>query len=113
MFALYEYIWGHSIMLKRFGNYMSSYPSLLSISDWLLMQHEVDAGVLKKVVLADGAVVTVKGARSVSLCHPIELPLPFNRTSNNFASGLLTLAGGYVTLHSPKAALYSPFVLLD
>ncbi|XP_057802795.1 protein TUNICAMYCIN INDUCED 1-like [Salvia miltiorrhiza] len=56
------------------------------------LPHEVDAGVLKKVVLADGAVVTVKGARSVSLRHPIELPLPFNRTSNNFASGLLTLA---------------------
>lgn len=56
------------------------------------MQHDVDAGVLKKVILADGAVVTVKGARSVSLRHPIELPLPLNRTSNNFASGLLTLA---------------------
>lgn len=56
------------------------------------MQHDVDAGVLKKVVLADGAVVTVKGARSVSLRHPIDFPLPLNRTSNGFASGLLTLA---------------------
>ncbi|KAL1557862.1 Protein TUNICAMYCIN INDUCED 1 [Salvia divinorum] len=56
------------------------------------LPHEVDAGVLKKVILADGAVVTVKGARSVSLRHPIELPLPFNRTSSNFASGLLALA---------------------
>lgn len=56
------------------------------------MQHDVDAGVLKKVILADGAVVTVKGARSVSLRHPIELPLPFNRTSSNFASGILALA---------------------
>lgn len=62
------------------------------MSDWPLMQHDVDAGVLKKVILADGAVVTVKGARSVSLRHPIELPLPLNQTSNNFASGLLTLA---------------------
>ncbi|CAI9104182.1 OLC1v1002811C1 [Oldenlandia corymbosa var. corymbosa] len=56
------------------------------------LPHDVDAGVLKKVILADGAVVTVKGARSVSLRHPVELPLPFNRTSNGFASGLLTLA---------------------
>lgn len=56
------------------------------------LPHDVDAGVLKKVILADGAVVTVKGARSVSLRHPIELPLPLNRTGNNFASGLLTLA---------------------
>ena len=52
----------------------------------------MDAGVLKKIILADGAVVTVKGARSVSLRHPLDLPLPLNRTSNGFASGLLTLA---------------------
>lgn len=56
------------------------------------LPHDVDAGVLKKVILADGAVVIVKGARSVSLRHPVELPLPFNRTSTSFASGLLTLA---------------------
>lgn len=48
---------------------------------------------LKKVILADGAAVTVKGARSVSLRHPVELPLPLNKTNNRgFASGLLTLA---------------------
>lgn len=48
---------------------------------------------LKKVILADGAAVTVKGARSVSLRHPVELPLPLNKTNNHgFASGLLTLA---------------------
>ncbi|KAL4555931.1 hypothetical protein LXL04_038565 [Taraxacum kok-saghyz] len=56
------------------------------------IQHDVDAGELKKVILADGAVVTVKGAKSVSLRHPIELPLPFNKTNNLFASGLLTLS---------------------
>lgn len=56
------------------------------------MQHEVDAGVLKKVMIADGAVVTVKGARSVSLRHPLDLPLPLNRTQNGFAAGLLALA---------------------
>ncbi|KAK9287276.1 hypothetical protein L1049_015689 [Liquidambar formosana] len=56
------------------------------------LPHDVDAGVLKKVILADGAVVTVKGARSVSLRHPLDLPLPLNRTDNGFASGLLTLA---------------------
>ncbi|XP_059653122.1 protein TUNICAMYCIN INDUCED 1-like [Cornus florida] len=58
----------------------------------LSLPHDVDAGELKKVILADGAVVTVKGARSVSLRHPIELPLPLNQTQNGFASGLLTLA---------------------
>lgn len=56
------------------------------------LPHDVDAGELRKVILADGAVVTVKGARSVSLRHPVELPLPFNRTTNEFASGLLALA---------------------
>ncbi|KAL9371201.1 hypothetical protein Peur_036341 [Populus x canadensis] len=56
------------------------------------LPHDVDAGVLKKVILADGAVVTVKGARSVSLRHPFDLPLPLNRTQSGFASGLLALA---------------------
>ncbi|KAL8554826.1 hypothetical protein ACS0TY_002853 [Phlomoides rotata] len=56
------------------------------------LPHDVDAGELKKVILADGAVVTIKGARSVSLRHPVELPLPLNKTDNGFASGLLTLA---------------------
>ncbi|XP_004485647.1 protein TUNICAMYCIN INDUCED 1 [Cicer arietinum] len=56
------------------------------------LPHDVDAGVLKKVVLADGAVVTVKGARSVSLRHPLDLPLPLNQTQSGFAAGLLTLA---------------------
>lgn len=57
-----------------------------------VLQHDVDAGVLKKVILAEGAVVTVKGARSVSLRHPLEFPLPLNQTQNGFAAGLLTLA---------------------
>ncbi|EPS70105.1 hypothetical protein M569_04657, partial [Genlisea aurea] len=57
------------------------------------LPHDVDAGVLKKVILAEGAVVTVKGARSVSLRHSVELPLPLNKTNNGFfASGLLALA---------------------
>ncbi|GLT85913.1 hypothetical protein SLE2022_040850 [Rubroshorea leprosula] len=56
------------------------------------LPHDVDAGVLKKVILADGAVVTVKGARSVSLRNPIDLPLPLNQTQGGFASGLLALA---------------------
>ncbi|KAE9595044.1 hypothetical protein Lal_00041345 [Lupinus albus] len=58
----------------------------------LSLPHDVDAGVLKKVILADGAVVTVKGARSVSLRHPLDLPLPLNQSQNGFASGLLALA---------------------
>lgn len=43
-------------------------------------------------MLAEGAVVTVKGARSVSLRNPVDLPLPLNRTHNGVASGLLALA---------------------
>lgn len=63
----------------------------------LSLPHDVDAGTLKKVLLADGATVTVKGARSVSLRHPLEFPLPFNRSTthqpdNPIASGLLTLS---------------------
>ncbi|MFS7979386.1 hypothetical protein Hanom_Chr10g00926691 [Helianthus anomalus] len=58
----------------------------------LSLPHDVDAGELRKVILSDGAVVTVKGARSVSLRHPVELPLPLNKSQNGFASGLLTLA---------------------
>ncbi|KAK9071078.1 hypothetical protein SSX86_009646 [Deinandra increscens subsp. villosa] len=57
-----------------------------------ILMHDVDAGELRKVILSDGAVVTVKGARSVSLRHPVELPLPLNKSQNGFASGLLTLA---------------------
>jgi hypothetical protein len=56
------------------------------------LPHDVDAGVLKKVILAEGAVVTVKGARSVSLRHPVEFPLPLNKSQTGFASALLTLA---------------------
>ncbi|TKY71556.1 hypothetical protein E2542_SST00288 [Spatholobus suberectus] len=58
----------------------------------LSLPHDVEAGVLKKVVLAEGAAVTVKGARSVSLRQPLDFPLPLNRTENGFANGLLTLA---------------------
>uniref|UniRef100_A0A803MC68 Tunicamycin induced 1 n=1 Tax=Chenopodium quinoa TaxID=63459 RepID=A0A803MC68_CHEQI len=58
----------------------------------LSLPHDVDAGVLRKVILAEGAVVTVKGAKSVSLRQPLDLPLPLNQTQNGFASGLLSLA---------------------
>lgn len=58
----------------------------------LSLPHDVDAGILRKVILAEGAVITVEGAKSVSLRHAIGLPLPFNRTQNGFASGLLSLA---------------------
>ncbi|PWA54469.1 hypothetical protein CTI12_AA435710 [Artemisia annua] len=61
----------------------------------LSLPHDVDAGEVKKVIIADGAIVTVNGAKSVSLRHPIELPLPFNKTNNGFASGLLSL-GNYI-----------------
>lgn len=56
----------------------------------------MDAGTLRKVLLSDGAAVTVKGARSVSLRQPLELPLPLNRSNLHdgrpIASGLLNIA---------------------
>ncbi|KAJ3696157.1 hypothetical protein LUZ60_001534 [Juncus effusus] len=61
----------------------------------LALPNDVEAGALKKVVLSDGAVVTVTGARSVSLRNPLSLPLPFNRSVMDparHASGLLSLA---------------------
>nr|CAD1828233.1 unnamed protein product [Ananas comosus var. bracteatus] len=60
----------------------------------LSLPHDVEAGTLNRVMLSDGAVVTVKGARSVSLRDPLDLPLPLNRSHKGrpLASGLLTLA---------------------
>ncbi|WOL03061.1 hypothetical protein Cni_G11781 [Canna indica] len=61
----------------------------------LSLPHDVEAGTLKKVLLSDGAKVTVKGARSVSLRVPLQLSLPLNRTqhgSRRAASGLLSIA---------------------
>ncbi|KAJ8452908.1 hypothetical protein Cgig2_014671 [Carnegiea gigantea] len=54
----------------------------------LLEDHEVDAAIMRKVILAEGAVITVNGAKSVSLRHAIDLPLPFNRTQNGLAEHL-------------------------
>ncbi|ERN14195.1 hypothetical protein AMTR_s00033p00077840 [Amborella trichopoda] len=60
----------------------------------LSLPHDVEAGVLKKVNLADGAVVTVQGARAVSLRQPLQFPLPLSRstTHKGQASALLSLA---------------------
>ncbi|XP_006644768.1 uncharacterized protein LOC102711202 [Oryza brachyantha] len=59
----------------------------------LALPHDVEAGTLKKVVLSDGAVVTVKGAKAVSLRLPLELPLPLNRTTyKGRLSSLLSIA---------------------
>lgn len=82
------------------GNFSKRIVFLFLLGVWSLfinvvvsiLQHDVDAGVLKKVILADGAVVTVKGAWSVSLRYPIDLPLPLNMTDNGFGSGLMALA---------------------
>nr|GEY39955.1 hypothetical protein [Tanacetum cinerariifolium] len=54
-------------------------------------KHDVDVDEVKNVILADGAIVTVNGAKCVNLRHPIELPLPFNKTNNDFASCLVRL----------------------
>nr|XP_025877048.1 uncharacterized protein LOC4325501 isoform X2 [Oryza sativa Japonica Group] len=59
----------------------------------LALPHDVEAGTLKKVVLSDGAVVTVKGAKAVSLRLPLELPLPLNRTTyKGRLSSLISIA---------------------
>eukprot|EP01018_Ginkgo_biloba_P002146 Gb_15688 [translate_table: standard] len=58
----------------------------------LSVPHDVEAGVLKKVMLADGAVVTVKGAREVSLRQPLQLPLPLSSgPGSSLASRLVAL----------------------
>ncbi|XP_021717193.1 uncharacterized protein LOC110685040 [Chenopodium quinoa] len=75
----------------------------------LSLPHDVDAGVLRKVILAEGAVVTVKGAKSVSLRQPLDLPLPLNQTENGFASGLLNLAQH---LHPVSGAKNAPLLSL-
>ncbi|MCO5613367.1 hypothetical protein L7F22_067643 [Adiantum nelumboides] len=54
-------------------------------------QNDVEAGVLKKVLLADGAVVTVEGAREISLARPLQLPLPLPGISNDEEKPLLSL----------------------
>ncbi|KAH7276391.1 hypothetical protein KP509_39G004900 [Ceratopteris richardii] len=60
----------------------------------LAVPNDVEAGVLKKVILADGAVVTVEGAREVSLARPLQLPLPLPGISNDggLAASLVALA---------------------
>eukprot|EP00897_Mesotaenium_endlicherianum_P001964 jgi/Mesen1/1796/ME000014S01198 len=54
----------------------------------LSMPHEVDAGELKKVVLADGATVVVHGAQAVSLARPLQLPLPLTKNSDKLEGGV-------------------------
>lgn len=57
------------------------------------VQHDVDAGSLKRVLLADGAVVSVQGAREVSLSRPLQLPLPLTRgPEGGLAASLVALA---------------------
>ncbi|GJY63752.1 hypothetical protein Tco_0465212 [Tanacetum coccineum] len=55
------------------------------------IRHVVEDGNLRKVILADGAVVNVKGAKSVSLLRLIDLDLPLTKTKNKFAIGFFTL----------------------
>lgn len=60
----------------------------------LSVPHDVEAGILKKVMLADGAVVTVKGARELHLRQPLQIPLPLGSSTedSNLASSLFALA---------------------
>jgi hypothetical protein len=86
-----------NILAYQFTSYMPFSKNLYHIKYEMLilcfLQHDVEAGTLKKVVLADGAVVTVKGARAVSLRLPLELPLPLNRTTyKGRLSSLLSIA---------------------
>lgn len=59
----------------------------------LELQHDVDAGLLKRVLLAEGAVVSIKGAREVSLSRPLQLPLPLSQgPQGKLAASLVALA---------------------
>lgn len=60
----------------------------------LAVPHDVDAGVVRKVLLADGAIVTVEGAREISLERPLQLPLPLQGISreSGVAGSILALA---------------------
>ncbi|KAG1348099.1 hypothetical protein COCNU_06G019280 [Cocos nucifera] len=61
----------------------------------LALPHDVESSVLKKIILSDGAVVIVKDAKSISLRHPLDLPLPLNCThqkGRSTALSLLTIA---------------------
>ncbi|GAQ82619.1 hypothetical protein KFL_001170230 [Klebsormidium nitens] len=42
----------------------------------LALPHDVEAGPLKKVVVAEGATVTIVGASKISLARPLRIPLP-------------------------------------
>jgi hypothetical protein len=74
----------------------TEWTSLRTLLCWFSggVQHDVDAGKLKKVVLADGAVVTVRGAREVSLSRPLQLPLPLAQSpeGKGLATSLIALA---------------------
>ncbi|GBG66846.1 hypothetical protein CBR_g70723 [Chara braunii] len=54
--------------------------------------HDVDAGKLKRVVVADGAVVRIQGPREVSLIGTLQLPLPLGSSLTPSPGGLLGLA---------------------
>ncbi|KAK1431230.1 hypothetical protein QVD17_14538 [Tagetes erecta] len=56
------------------------------------LPHDADGSELRKVIIADEAVVTVTGAKSISLLRPIELSLPLTKAQNGFASRILSLA---------------------
>ncbi|CAI5476074.1 unnamed protein product [Closterium sp. Yama58-4] len=62
----------------------------------LAMPHDVDAGDVRKVVLASGAAVTVHGAQAVALARPLQLPLPTlsrrSLSASSASSALLALA---------------------
>lgn len=42
----------------------------------LVLQHEVEAGPLNRVYVAEGATITIVGASKISLARPLRLPLP-------------------------------------
>ncbi|XP_076907970.1 protein TUNICAMYCIN INDUCED 1-like [Bidens hawaiensis] len=58
----------------------------------LSVPHHIDGVAVRKVIIAEGAVVTVKGAKSVSLLTPIKVELPLTKPQDGFASRMLNLA---------------------
>ncbi|KAL3695324.1 hypothetical protein R1sor_009400 [Riccia sorocarpa] len=85
-------VWNPDVLPATMKPFQLAGPVDLWISDAkdlrLAMPHEVDAGLVRRVLVADGAYVTVEGAREVSLQHPLQLPLPLLQTGAGYGSGV-------------------------
>ncbi|KAL2632315.1 hypothetical protein R1flu_017001 [Riccia fluitans] len=85
-------VWHPEVLPATMKPFQLAGPVDLWISDAkdlrLAMPHEVDAGLVRRVLVADGAYVTVEGAREVSLQHPLQLPLPLLQAGTGYGGGV-------------------------